>query len=326
MRFLVTGGAGFIGSNLIQELLQDATIEAEQILVIDNFSSGTRSHLAQIANDRRIKIEEGDLKDRTLLDSACAGVDAIFHFASNADIAKATVDPTVDFLEGTLLTQNLLEAARVNEVTTFIYASGSGVYGNFPSERLSEDHGPLEPISPYGASKLAGEALVSAYSHMFSIRARSLRFANVIGPNQTHGVTFDFVNKLKQNPDRLEVLGDGSQTKPYIYISDIVRALRTAFSDAIKAGAYRVFNASTDEGVSVRDIAEICISKMGLEGVTKIFYGELSRGWAGDVPVVSLDSSRLKSLGWEPNYSSREAIELAISGYLHLLDNSGSVR
>jgi UDP-glucose 4-epimerase len=326
MRFLVSGGAGFIGSTLIQDLLQDEKIEVEQIVVIDNFSSGTRGHLAPIAHDRRLTVVEGDLKDQTLLDSACEGVDTIFHFASNADIAKAAIDPTVDFQEGTLLTQNLLEAARINEVTTFVYASGSGVYGNFPNERLSEDHGPLEPISPYGASKLAGEALLSAYSHMFSIGGRSLRFANVIGPNQTHGVTFDFVNRLKREPDRLEVLGDGSQTKPYIYISDIVRALRIALSDALLNRAYRVFNASTDEGISVREIAEICISKMGLQGVTQISYGELPRGWAGDVPVVSMDSRRLKNVGWKPTYNSREAIERAISGYLDLLENSGSVR
>jgi UDP-glucose 4-epimerase len=251
--------------------------------------------------------------------SATAGADVIFHFASNPDIAKAATDPTIDFSEGTVLTQNLLEAARINGVGVFIYASGSGVYGDLPGLRLKEDFGPLKPISPYGASKLAGEAMVSAYSHMFQIKARSLRFANVIGPNQTHGVTFDFVNRLLGNPKSLEVLGDGTQSKPYIHIEDIIQALTTAMTDAFSSGGYEAFNASTDDEVEVREIAEICLKRFGLEGSTKIYYGTESRGWAGDVPKVSLDSSALRHLGWRPQFSSRCAVQRAVDGYLDYL-------
>jgi UDP-glucose 4-epimerase len=161
--------------------------------------------------------------------------------------------------------------------------------------------------------------MISAYSHMFGMKARSLRFANVIGPNQTHGVTFDFVNRLLTNPRSLEVLGDGTQTKPYVHVEDIVRALIAAMSDAISTGGYQAFNASTDDQISVQEIAEICLKRFGLEGSTSISYGTQSRGWAGDVPKVSLDSANLMSLGWKPQFSSRQAVEKAIDGYLEHL-------
>jgi UDP-glucose 4-epimerase len=319
VKIVIAGGAGFIGSSLTRELLRSSHTIFSELVVVDNFSSGTKSHLSEALADSRLKLIEGDLKDIECLLNATHGANVIFHFASNPDIAKAASDPTIDFTEGTVLTQNLLEAARANNVGVFIYASGSGVYGDFPDFRLREDFGPLEPISPYGASKLAGEALVSAYCHMFGMSGRSLRFANVIGSNQTHGVTYDFVNKLQENQEILEVLGDGTQTKPYIHVDDIVRALKTGLSDAFTSGGYRALNASTDDEIQVGEIAEICIKKFGLTGVTNVRFGTSPRGWTGDVPKVSLDSSVLRSLGWQPELNSRQAVEKAIEGYMELL-------
>lgn len=319
MKIFIAGGAGFIGSSLAKAILSNMGDSRPELVVFDNFSSGTTRHLSDISDNPSFTSIKGDIHDLESVIESTFGADIIFHFASNPDIAKAATDPTIDFSQGTVLTQNLLEAARINQVAVFIYASGSGVYGDLPGVRLKEDYGPLKPISPYGASKLAGEAMVSAYSHMFGIKARSLRFANVIGPNQTHGVTFDFVNKLLGNPQSLEVLGDGTQSKPYIHVDDIVHALMTALSNALSAGGYAVFNASTDDEVEVREIAEICLKRFGLEGSTKVSYGTESRGWAGDVPKVSLDSSALRSLGWEPQFSSRQAVQKAIDGYLKYL-------
>ena len=319
MKIFVAGGAGFIGSSLAKALLSTMEESPAELVSFDNFSSGTARHLSDISDDPRFTSIRGDINDQESVNSATIGADVIFHFASNPDIAKAAIDPTIDFSEGTVLTQNLLEAARINQVGVFIYASGSGVYGDLPGLRLKEDYGPLKPISPYGASKLAGEAMVSAYSHMFGIKARSLRFANVIGSNQTHGVTFDFVNRLISNPRSLEVLGDGTQTKPYIHVDDIVQALVTSMSDAIYSGGYKTFNVSTDDEVEVRDIVEICLRRFGLYGLTQVSYGSGSRGWAGDVPKVSLDSSALRSLGWKPEFSSKHAVQKAIDGYLEHL-------
>lgn len=316
MKIFIAGGAGFIGSSLAKELLSNKENPSTELVIFDNFSSGTRGHLTAIGDNPRVTIVKGNIHDMEAVIASTAGADVIFHFASNADIAKAATNPTIDFFEGTVLTQNLLEAARINEVGVFVYASGSGVYGSVPGVRIKEDFGPLKPISPYGASKLAGEALVCAYSHLFDIKSRSLRFANVIGPNQTHGVTFDFVNKLLANPQSLEVLGDGSQRKPYIHVDDIVQALVKTMFDAIASGGYGVFNASTDDEVEVREIVSACLERFGLKGLATVSYGAESRGWAGDVPIVSLDSSALRGLGWQPQFSSRLAIEKAIDGYL----------
>lgn len=319
VKIFIAGGAGFIGSSLAKELLSTMGEFLAELVSFDNFSSGTALHLSDSLDDPRFTSLRGDIHDQESVISATIGADVIFHFASNPDIAKAAVDPTIDFSEGTVLTQNLLEAARINQVGVFIFASGSGVYGDLPGVRLKEDYGPMKPISPYGASKLAGEAMVSAYSHMFGIKARSLRFANVIGPNQTHGVTFDFVNKLLGNPQSLEVLGDGTQSKPYIHVEDIVKALIKALLDAISAGGYEAYNASTDDEVEVREIAEMCLQRFGLEGSTMISYGTESRGWSGDVPKISLDSSALVRLGWKPQFSSKLAVQKAIDGYLEHL-------
>ena len=190
----IVGGAGFIGSHFVDHLLASASIES--VTVFDNFSSGREWHLDRHEGDEKLRIVRGDAADLDSLAVAMAGTDSVIHLASNPDIARAAVEPAIDFDSGTLLTHHVLEAMRLSGATRIMYASGSGVYGDLGEEEVDEDHGPLLPISTYGASKLAGEALISAYCHMFGLRGFVFRFGNVIGPRQTHGVGYDFLRRL----------------------------------------------------------------------------------------------------------------------------------
>ena len=305
-RYLVAGGCGFIGSHVVRRLLESG---ADEVRIIDNLSSGTREHLREAADDPRVSIVVADLKDQAACIDVCAGVEHAFHFASNPDIAKAMTDPTIDFWEGTLLTQNLLEGLRIHGVARLTYASGSGVYGAASDRLPTEDFGPLEPVSPYGASKLACEAMISAYCHMFDLAASCFRFANVIGEQQTHGVTYDFVRKLRSDPTRLEVMGDGTQEKAYVWIDDIVDALMLALPGA--PGAFDVYNVSSGDYITVSEIAELVVAAMGLHDV-EIAFGTGARGWRGDVPIVKFDAEKLRRLGWGNAYSTRAAVERSI--------------
>jgi UDP-glucose 4-epimerase len=300
--FLVIGGAGFIGSHLTRRLLERP--EA-RVTVYDNFTSGERSRLGPAVDDARVTVVEGDVKDLHPLTQAAAGHDTAFLLASNPDIAAAATDPAIDFWEGTYLVQNTLEACRLSGVGRLVYASGSGVYGDRGATAVDESFGPLLPVSTYGASKLAGEALISAYCHLFDLRGVAFRFANVVGPRQTHGVVYDFVRKLLADPTRLEVLGDGTQSKSYIHVDDVLDAVLMLADEPPER--FDVFNAATGDYVTVREIAELVVAEMGLEGVD-VAYGETPRGWKGDVPVVRFASEKLRALGWANRRSSREAL------------------
>ncbi len=225
--YLVTGGAGFIGSHVSRRLAEDPSAS---VVVYDNLTSGRVEHLGDALDEGRVRLVTGDLKDLEPLVAAMEGVDHVFHFAANPDIAKAMAEPSVDFWEGTFLTNNVLEAMRRAGVRRLTYASGSGVYGDVGELPVHEDL-PLWPISPYGASKLGCEAMISAYCHMFGIRALMLRFANVVGPNQTHGVAYDFIRRLRDDPAELAILGDGSQSKSYVHVDDVVDALTGLFPE-----------------------------------------------------------------------------------------------
>lgn len=283
------------------------------ITVFDNFTSGQEWHLGDLLRSPRLNVVRGDLKDREAVTKAIAGADRVYHYASNPDIAKAMAQPDVDFWEGTYLTQNLLEAMRVQGIKELVYASGSGVYGDVGSFPVTEDHTPMQPISPYGASKLSCEVTIHAYTHMFGIKARVFRFANVVGGRQTHGVAYDFIRRLRENPSELHILGDGSQSKSYIHVDDIVRG-KQYFANRDTA-PYTYYHLATDDYLTVREIADLVGEEMELKDVRYVFSGG-NRGWKGDVPVVRFNLSKVNEAGWQAQRSTREAMRAAIRSML----------
>jgi len=309
----VSGGAGFIGSHLVRRLLTKGGVR--KIVIFDNFTSGQESYLEGVLGDSRIVVVRGDLKDGAAVIAAMAGCDTVFHLAANPDIAKAVTQPDIDFWEGTYLTQNVLEGMRRNGVRQILYTSGSGVYGENAPVAFSESYGPCFPISTYGASKLACEALISAYCHMFDIEGRAFRFANVVGPRQTHGVGYDFVRRLQADPARLRILGDGTQSKSYIYVDDVLNAIFTAAENS--AARYDVFNVATDDYITVREIADLAVAVCQLPpgSVAYEFTGS-DRGWKGDVPIVRFELSKIKALGWRAARNSTDAVRDAIAAML----------
>lgn len=304
-KILISGGAGFIGSHLTGRLL--ARPGVTQVVVYDNFTSGPRDYLDIYRGDGRLKVVEADLKDLDTLKSAMAGCDTVFHLAANPDISKAVTQPDIDFWQGTYLAQNVVEAMRVNGVKRIFYTSGSGVYGENAREEFRESYGPCFPISTYGASKLACEALICSYCHMFGIVGRAFRFANVVGPRQTHGVGYDFIRRLNSDPTQLRILGDGSQSKSYIHVDDILDAVFLAGEKG--QGAYDIFNVATGDYITVKEIADLAVkvSKLDPKSVRYDFTGG-DRGWKGDVPIVRFNSDKIKSLGWTCKRTSAQAV------------------
>ena len=316
-RYCIVGGAGFIGSHFVDRLLGDDTVEA--VTVFDNFSSGRHWHLEHHRDDR-LAVVEADVRDLDTLVKAMAGCDTVIHLASNPDIARAATEPAVDFDLGTLLTHHVAEAARLSTVSRVLYASGSGVYGDLGETEADEDHGPLIPVSTYGASKLAGEALIASYCFMFDLSACVFRFGNVVGPRQTHGVGFDFVRRLLEDPHELHILGDGQQSKSYVHVSDIVDAVLLANDRAPRP--FRAFNVATGDYITVREIADLAVEVLGLEGTAYRFSGG-DRGWKGDVPVVRINTDRIRALGWSNRMSSRQALDASLRS---MLDDARSGR
>jgi len=307
-KWFIAGGAGFLGSHFVERLLGDDS--TQQVTVYDNLSSGSPWRLAPHRDDARLTVHEGDLHDADRLGAAIAGHDTVVHLASNPDIARALTDPDIDFVQGTALTRSVLEAMRQRDVPEILYASGSGVYGDLGSVEASEDHGPLVPVSTYGASKLAGEALIAAYAAMFDLTGRVFRFGNVVGAHQTHGVGYDFVHKLRRDPTKLAILGDGSQSKSYIHVTDVLAAVLLARERVQQR--FAVFNVATGDYATVRDIADITVEALGLDpaAVTYEFTGG-SRGWKGDVPVVRLNTDRIQALGWRCQLRAHGALRRA---------------
>jgi UDP-glucose 4-epimerase len=304
-RYFLVGGAGFIGSHFTDRLLADSLVGA--VTVYDNFSSGREWHYAAHRSDPRFKVIRRDVKDLDSLIGAMRGHDVVIHLASNPDIARAIAEPDIDFREGTYLTNNVLEAMRLSGTIRILYASGSGVYGDLGELEINEDHGPLTPISTYGASKLAGEALIASYCHMFGFTGCAFRFGNVVGPRQTHGVGFDFLRQLLSDPQKLLILGDGSQSKSYIHVRDVVEAV--LLTARRTQSGYVVHNVATGDYITVNEIARLAVECAGLDFAQIRFeYTGGSRGWKGDVPVVRLNTERIRRLGWSCQTGSREAL------------------
>ena len=302
-RYFLVGGAGFIGSHFTDRLLTDPTISG--VTLYDNFSSGRHWHYETHLNDPRLRVVCADVKDIDTLTASMTGHDVVIHLASNPNIQRALHEPDVDFREGTLLTNNVVEAMRRSGTATILYASGSGVYGDQGDTEVNED-GPLKPVSTYGASKLAGEALIRSYCHMFEFSGRVFRFGNVVGSRQTHGVGFDFLHQLLKNPRKLRILGDGNQSKSYVHVQDIVEAVLLAEARAITP--FAIYNVATDY-VTVKEIAILAVECAGLNlNEVKFEFTGGNRGWKGDVPVVRLNSERMRGLGWTGRRGSREAL------------------
>ncbi|MDP9092734.1 MAG: NAD-dependent epimerase/dehydratase family protein [Actinomycetota bacterium] len=311
-RVCVVGGAGFIGSHFVARLLAG---DVERVTVYDNFTSGRDWHLDPFRDDPRLSIVRADVVELDRLADTARDHDTVIHLASNPDIAAAASNPAIDFDQGTRLTHHVAEAARRAGVTLVLYASGSGVYGDLGTLEAVEDHGPMIPTSTYGASKLAGEALLASYAYMFDLTARVFRFGNVVGPHQTHGVGYDFIRRLSDDPTQLPILGDGQQSKSYVHVDDVVSAVLLAGSLAGSGAGSTVgrpfdaFNVATGDYVTVTEIAELAMQVLGLEpGSTRFEYSGGSRGWRGDIPVVRINTDKIRSLGWRNARTGPQAL------------------
>jgi UDP-glucose 4-epimerase len=317
--YLVTGGAGFIGSHLVDSLLADSA--TKEIRILDNFSSGRRAHLTPHAHDARLKIIELDLLDLEKALPYFAGVDQVFHLAANPDARWGLINTKLDLEQETIVTYNVLEAMRRNGVGQIIISSSGTVYGDVGTTVTHENLGPCLPVSLYGAGKVAAEALISAFCGTFGLRAVILRFGNIVGDRTTHGAIYDFIKQLVKNSGELKVLGNGQQAKPYIYVRDIVGAIVFAGKKcaAMEANQFEVFNVAPDDATSVRFMAEELVRQLGFAGRTKIVYGITPAGWPGDVAQSRMDASKIRAAGYSWPRNSDEAVRHSISRIIEWL-------
>jgi len=308
MKVLVTGGAGFVGSRAVRRLL---TL-GHALCAVDDLSLGREDNLAGCDALGPFELVKMDVRS-----PAFEGVvqrfrpDRVFHLAANSDIAKGTRDPSTDLERTFLTTHHVLEAMRQSGARELVFASTSAIYGEAPGD-LSEIHGPLEPISLYGAAKLSSEAFVHAYAHLYGLMGWVFRFPNVVGPNLTHGAIFDFIGRLSRDKTRLVVLGDGTQTKPYLDVDDLLDAILLAVDSRHGHGSVVTYNVAGEGMTSVREIAEMVREGLGLPGAT-LEYGKESRGWPGDVPRFSYDTAKIRALGWRPRLTSNEAVRASVA-------------
>ncbi|MCI4325237.1 MAG: NAD-dependent epimerase/dehydratase family protein [Thermoplasmata archaeon] len=305
---VVTGGAGAIGHILVDRLLA----RGAKVRVIDNFSSGRRDHLAPHRRNPKLSVVEADLRRPDTYRDQFRGASSVWHLAANPDIRLGTAEPSVDLEQGTMSTFRVLEAARAYEVPKVRFSSSSVVYGYPTVFPTPEEYGPLLPQSQYGAAKLASEALLSAFAYSYGIETHVFRFANIIGPRMTHGVLYDFFEKLKATPDRLEVLGDGRQAKSYLRTEECVDAMLLATERARER--VNVFNLGTTDRISVREIAEKVVQAHG--GRARIEYTGGTTGWVGDVPQQLLAVERIRAAGWTAQRTSAEAVDFTIAELL----------
>jgi UDP-glucose 4-epimerase len=305
MRYFVTGGAGFIGSHLVDRLMA----EGNYVTVFDNFSVGKMEFIKQHIKNKKFKLIQADLLDLGILKKSIIGHDVVFHLAANPEARLGIENTELDLKQETIVTYNVLEAMRVNGIQKIVFSSSGTIYGETPSIPIPENYGPALPISLYGAGKLASEGLVSAFCGTFGMQAWIYRFANVVGSRATHGVIYDFINKLRQNPVELEILGDGNQNKPYLHIEDCVDGMLFGLKNA--HDKLNVFNLGCTTATNVNNIARMLTEEMGFNEVVFRYTGG-DRGWPGDVPQFRCDVEKASKLGWKAKYPSDEAVRKAI--------------
>jgi UDP-glucose 4-epimerase len=306
--YFITGGAGFIGSHLADRLLKTGSVT-----VYDDLSSGNLDFIKGHLGKNNFRFIRGDLLDSEKLRKAIAGHDVVFHLAANPEVRAGIEATDLDLREGPTATWSVLEAMRLSHIKKLVFTSSSTVYGDAGTTVVTEDYGPLVPISLYGASKMASEALIAAFCHLFDMQAWCFRLANVVGARLTHGVIYDFINKLRRDPKHLEILGDGEQQKPYLHVFDCVSGMLFGLEHAHEA--LNIFNLGPTSSTSVTVIAGMVAETMGLPGVKFEFTGG-KQGWRGDVPQVRLDVTRIYRLGWQPEFTSDEAVKISVKEML----------
>ncbi|MCX7771180.1 MAG: NAD-dependent epimerase/dehydratase family protein [Proteobacteria bacterium] len=309
MRILVTGGAGFIGSHLVDFLLGKGYF----VVVIDNLSLGKIENIEHNFGNPYFSFHKFDVLDyEKLIDLFKKySFDVIFHLSANSDIAKSHEDPDIDLKNTFLSTYYILKAMKDSDVKNLVFASTSAIYGEAKG-KIREDFGPLFPLSHYGASKLASEAFISSFAENYGFKAWIIRFPNVVGVRATHGVIFDFINKLRENPDELVILGDGTQNKPYLYVTDLIEAMVFIWEHTNDKINY--FNVGVGTRTTVKKIAEIVCEEMGLKPEIKFTGGD--RGWIGDVPEFDYSLDKIHRLGWFAKMTSDEAVRKAVRAIL----------
>ncbi|MCL5681004.1 MAG: NAD-dependent epimerase/dehydratase family protein [Candidatus Thermoplasmatota archaeon] len=301
-RILITGIAGFIGSNMAEYFLDE-----NEIIGVDNLSSGRMENLRDLEGNKNFILHINDVKNNDELSKLMKGVDVVIHLSANPDVRVGYDDPIVDFRENTVATHSVLEAMRKNDVKEIIFSSSSTIYGIPTILPTPENYGPLKPVSHYGASKLAAEGFISSYSSMYGFTSSIFRFANVVGKRGTHGVIVDFINKLKKDGKVLEVLGDGTQSKSYVDVQDVISGI-----DLLHGKGDGIFNLGTAGRTTVMEIADLVIKKESPGARIKLMGGPGGGGWAGDVKVMSLDIKKAQSFGWKYRMESTDSVRNAI--------------
>lgn len=305
MKILVTGGAGFIGSHLCDVLIADG----HNVTVVDNLVLGKVENIEHLINNPNFRFFKEDLNNGHAMNMIFMDgeFDMVYHLAANSDIQKGGKDPMVDYQLTFNTTFNVLQMMKKYEVKKFFFASTSAIYGE-TYDVLNEDYGPLKPVSNYGAGKLASEAFISAFASTYHIQTWITRFPNVVGERFTHGVIYDFIHKLQKNPNELEVLGNGEQCKPYVYVKDLVAGIQFVINNSNEP--YNVYMLGSDTRTKVKEIAAMVIEEMGLNASIRYTGGD--RGWVGDVPEFRYDLTKVNNLGWKASYDSNGAVRKAI--------------
>mgnify|MGYP005628502157 CR=1 FL=1 len=310
VKYFVTGGAGFIGSHIVDHLMDSG----HKVTVYDNLSTGKETFIKQHLDNPKFKLIKADVLDLESLKKSIVGHDFVFHIQANADVRGGIINTRIDFDQNTIATWNVLEAMRLNNIKKIAFSSSATVYGE-PDKFPTPENTELIQTSLYGASKLAGEAMIQAYCEYYDMQSWIFRFVSWIGERYTHGVIYDFMKKLKSNPEELEILGDGKQKKSYLYVKDGVEAVFFAIENFKEKK--NLFNLGHTEFMNVVDLANTVCDELKLENVKYNFTGG-SRGWKGDAPLVHLDISKLQKLGWKPKTPIEEGVRKTVK---YLMEN-----